>query len=180
MRMIVGALCAVVAGCSSSTEQSDVKSQAQAVALASPDFTTLVFGSSDNLARLESVLSSVPPVDFHWVKFSLAPNVLAAARTENGVQADMTAEQGLTFSQVYASPCNPRTEDWNQCWFKEVLVGTATGVTGQVSLHISAAKVELNYDVQIEGMTDAFGLPETYNKHGSEGGYVAALQVVAQ
>lgn len=132
---------------------------------------------SDHATQLPLIIGDIPPTGFRWLKLTVSPDVEPMLYTTAGYTADLSAgTAGITFAQTYTEACNPRTYDYDVCWFPESLVAGAAGVTGMVYVRASPTEVTASIDATVEGLTTQWGEPATYYKHGTISGFTVELE----
>lgn len=166
---------ALVVGCGSSSETAESESFVGLVSTSDNTVRIAVTGISTQ-NRIPDVVEGLKPKDFHWVMLSLDTSKLDEARSVKGLSANLADTSGtFTFAQVYLGTCNPAKDDFGNCFLYEELASGAPGVSGNVHVRISGSKVDAEYDVVSEGLTDRFGEPIQWHKHGSIGGISAVV-----
>jgi len=159
----------------SQTETSDPTPFVAMVSTSNPT-VVIAYTAQANQARLSDVTAGKVPTDFRWVSVAAPANALTAIRSESGLQVDLTdASGGLTFSQVYVGPCNPAKDNYDNCLLYETYKSGDESLTGTVKLSWSNGDVLGSFDVNWEGMTNRFGDPVQWHKHGTLSSYQATL-----
>ena len=167
MRLLVSV---ALVGCSTSQpEVVETEAFAGVVSLDANVTRIAVTGISTQM-RIPDVLLGLKPRDFHWIMFSLENARLEEARSSQGLLVNLaSASNAFTFEQVYLGVCNPAKDDFGKCFLYEALTSGGPGVSGNLRLRLSSDRIDAEYDVVIEGITDRFGEPLQWHKHGSIG-----------
>lgn len=131
---------------------------------------------SDHASLLPQIATDAPPTGFRWLKLAIATEVEPAIYS--GYTADLASPAaGVTFTQTFADHCNPRTNDYNACWYMESLASGAAGVSGTIQIDASPTTVTTSIEVVFEGMTTQWGEPAVYYKHNTSSGFTVDLAI---
>ncbi len=168
-------------GCSSREE--NLSDDISEIAIAHSDSEgglSLAYASTEKADRLPEVLSGQAPKDFRWVAVRIDKNLLGSVRSSEGLHIQMSSNPGISFSQVYQGVCNPALEDFSTCWLFESFASGDVGVSGTAFVRIGATDAHGVFDVSWEGITDRFGDPPQWHRHGTSTGYNGQLIPEAQ
>jgi hypothetical protein len=152
----------------------------EAIAVVSQgEHTTLVFAETQHLDAARDVVMAKRPTGFPWVAIGLPASHAAQAASAKGVVLDLAdPATGATFSQSYQAACNPAREDFSPCWLYESYAAGDDHLTGSIELKVAAGTATALYEVTWEGLTDRFGDPIQWHKHGTSGRAIGATQVM--
>jgi hypothetical protein len=140
------------------------KKETKAAMLSTSDETfRVVYGDGDRRDQFPAILDGARPRDFHWALLTVpAPLVEAGS-----VILDLRQPNGVTFTQVYYDVCNPAQEDFRSCWLFEDYQSGATGISGRITVTSDTSSISGLIDVAWEGVTDRFGTPAQWHRHGT-------------
>lgn len=136
---------------------------------------TIAFTTGDAVARLPQVVSGTAATDFRWLRLRIPAGNPVLSSLSSGALVDFRVLSQVEFSQVYVDACNPRNNDYSNCWFREDITPGGEGVSGTVNIKIGDAEVRASFDLMLEGQTDRYGLPSVYFKHGTTAEYSAPI-----
>lgn len=171
-------LCFALAACSERPEM-PTNEGSRAVAMVAPTAANdlvVAYTMEDKADRLPEVLAGEVPMDFRWISIVVDAANAQQVYAPDGLSVDMQSGAiGMTFSQVYQGVCNPATENHNTCWLHESFRAGEPGSSGHGQLRITSTNVYGAFDVTWEGLTDRFGPPTQWHRHGTISGYSATL-----
>ena len=174
-RCSIGVL-SVACACSSDVAVSKHTSEIRAIVSTSKDVITVAYAQSEFEGRIGEVLDGLAPTDFYWTEVTIRGPSASAVFGTDGLMAQLQdPDSGVLFRQVYPGPCNPAIGDDTTCFLYEKYTAGEEGLSGTVQLSVSATEALGFFDVTWEGLTDRFGPPEQWHRHGTKAGYRAPV-----
>lgn len=132
---------------------------------------TVVFTASENASKVSQILAGATPKDFHWISVTIPLASDPRARSQDGLSVDLTdTTTGVVFRQVYQDVCNPALKDFQPCWLFESYEAGIQGLSGNLVIGLTDTNATGVWDLTWEGLTDRFGPPEQWHRHGSSAG----------
>lgn len=155
-------------------DNSVISKQAVASVTAQGTISKIAYTDATHADALVSVLDGEQPKDFHWVMVTFPTS--ASASGVNNLVTDLTnAESNVTFTQVYQGVCNPALDNYNECWLFERYEAGEPGLSGSLQLTVMSDRATGMFDIVWEGLTDRFGAPTQWHKHGTLASFDAPL-----
>ena len=128
---------------------------------------TIAYAGADDIDRLPEIVDGARPQDLRWGSLTIGAPSTALLGSEAGLVADLRdISTNVTFAQVYLGACNPASSDFSACWLYESYKAGDPGLTGTLTLRLSE-DVTGSIDVTWERLTDRFGDPIQWHRHGT-------------